>query len=335
MPQRQKPPPLHIVIVGHVDHGKSTFIGRLLYDTDSLPAGKYDALKKVCKDRGTEALEWSFLLDAFQAERNQAITIDTTQIGFSTQERDYVIIDAPGHREFIKNMISGAAQADGAILVVDATQGVREQTRRHAYLLSLLGLTQISVVINKMDMVGYDAEIFANVRTEITAYLKSIGLKSLHILPISARHGDMIAARGEHLKWYNGPCLTEALDSFHHAAPEHKIPLRFPVQDVYRFDGKRIVVGRVETGTLCVGDRILFSPTNEQATIARTKYAPWQVKVLALRLMKRSSWSAGIWGRILTRFPCSLISFMRRYFGYQARHLRWAIPTKCGARRVR
>ena len=265
---------LRVVIVGHVDHGKSTLIGRLLHDTDSLPDGKYEELQEICKRRGTDALEWSFVLDAFQAERDQAVTIDTTQIWFSTETRNYVIIDAPGHREFLKNMVSGAALADAAILVVDAVEGVQEQTRRHAYLLSLLGLRQVGVVINKMDMAGHDPERFESVSREITEYLKSIGLTATHIVPISARNGDMIAGRSQHMDWYQGKTLTETLDSFEVASPPIARPLRFPVQDVYRFEEKRIIVGRVETGILRKGDTLLFSPTNEQATITSIESWP-------------------------------------------------------------
>jgi len=265
---------LKVVIVGHVDHGKSTLIGRLLYDTNSLPEGKYEELQEICKRRGTDALEWSFVLDAFQAERDQAITIDTTQIWFSTEQRDYVIIDAPGHREFLKNMISGAAAADAAILVVDATEGVREQTKRHAYLLSLLGMRQVAVVINKMDMVDHSTERFAEVSKEVDTYLGSIGLSPSFIVPISAREGDMIASRGEHLDWYNGKSLTEVLDAFEYECPPLSRALRFPVQDVYRFGEERIIVGRVETGILRTGDTILFSPTNEEAKITSIKVWP-------------------------------------------------------------
>jgi len=208
-----------VVIVGHVDHGKSTLIGRLLYDTQSLPEGKYEELQQICKNRGTDALEWSFVLDAFQAERDQAITIDTTQIWFSTEERDYVIIDAPGHREFLKNMVSGAAAADAAILVVDATEGVREQTKRHAYLLSLLGLRQVGVVINKMDMVDHSSETYAKVSKEVDDYLQSIGLSANYIVPISAREGDMISDRGDKMEWYKGKSLVDVLDAFEYDSP--------------------------------------------------------------------------------------------------------------------
>lgn len=265
---------LRVVIVGHVDHGKSTLIGRLLYDTGSLPDGKYEELEEICKRRGTEALEWSFVLDAFQAERDQAVTIDTTQIWFSTENRDYVIIDAPGHREFLKNMVSGAAQADAAILVVDATEGVREQTKRHAYLLSLLGLQQIGVVINKMDMAGHDPEVFDKVSKDVTEYLHSINLHPSHITPVSARHGDMIAGRGDNLNWYDGKSLTEVFDSFEPASAPYAQSLRFPVQDVYRFGDKRIIAGRVETGILNKGDTLLFSPTNEEATVTSIEVWP-------------------------------------------------------------
>ena len=265
---------LRVVIVGHVDHGKSTLIGRLLHDTGSLPDGKLEELQEICKRRGTDVLEWSFVLDAFQAERDQAITIDTTQIGFSSSVRDYMIIDAPGHREFLKNMISGAAAADAAVLVVDAHEGVREQTRRHAYMLSLLGLPQLAVVVNKMDMVDYSQERFDEVSAEITAYLESIGLTADTITPISAREGDMIQGRGESLDWYEGGSLIDVLDSFHALrAPTHSA-LRFPVQDVYRYDEERILVGRVETGVIRKGDTVLFSPTNEEAVVTSVRVWP-------------------------------------------------------------
>jgi len=263
-----------VVIVGHVDHGKSTLIGRLLYDTKSLPDGKYEELVQICKSRGTDALEWSFVLDAFQAERDQAITIDTTQIWFSTQERDYVIIDAPGHREFLKNMVSGAAAADAAILVVDATEGVREQTKRHAYLLSLLGLRQVGVVINKMDMVGHSSETYAKLSKEVDDYLQSIGLSANYIVPISAREGDMISSRGDAMPWYKGKTLVDVLDAFEYDSPPLSRALRFPIQDVYRFGEERILVGRVESGSLSKGDKILFSPTNEEAVITNIKTWP-------------------------------------------------------------
>ena len=264
---------LGVVIVGHVDHGKSTLIGRLLNDTNSLEDGKIDEIKAVCERRNVP-FEWSFVLDAFQAERDQAVTIDTTQIFFSSSARDYVIIDAPGHREFLKNMISGAAQADAAVLVVDAAEGVREQTRRHAYMLHLLGMKQIAVVINKMDKVDYNPESFEAVSRECEDYLSSIGLQATFIVPIAARGGDMLESRGENLDWYKGKTLLEALDSFDVSSPPIAKPLRFPIQDVYRFEEKRILVGRVETGILRKGDTLFFSPTNEKAVVTSIESWP-------------------------------------------------------------
>ncbi len=257
---------LGVVIVGHVDHGKSTLIGRLLHDTGSFNEGKFEELKKVCERRGVP-FEWSFLLDAFQAERDQAITIDTTQIFFKSKKRDYVIIDAPGHREFLKNMISGAAFADAAILVVDAKEGIKEQTKRHAYLLHLLGLQQVVVAVNKMDMVKYAPDRFDEVSREITHYLKGIGIMPHCIIPVSARNGENIATASENMKWYQGRILLDTLDTFDPIVAPVERPLRFPVQDVYRFDEVRYIVGRIEAGIIRKGDTLLFSPSNRQAKV--------------------------------------------------------------------
>lgn len=257
---------LGVVIVGHVDHGKSTLIGRLLHDTGSFMEGKLEELKAVCARRNVE-FEWSFLLDAFQAERDQAITIDTTQIWFKTNKRNYVIIDAPGHREFLKNMVSGAAFADAAILVVDAKEGVREQTKRHAYLLHLLGLQQITVVINKMDMVGYSQDRFNELSREVTAYLKGIGVTPHSIIPIAARHGDNIAKKSDQMPWFKGLTLLETLDVFEPIAAPVERPLRFPVQDVYRYDEIRYIAGRIEAGVIRKGDTLTFSPSNRTAKV--------------------------------------------------------------------
>ncbi len=185
---------VRVVIVGHVDHGKSTLIGRLLHETGSLPDGKLEQLKAVAKRRGMP-FEWAFLLDALQTERDQGITIDTSQIRFRTPTRDVVLIDAPGHTEFLRNMITGASQADAALLIVDALEGVREQTRRHGYLLQLLGVHQVAVVINKMDRIEYDQARFDAIKTELTDHLRSLGLTPSAIIPISARHGDGVARR--------------------------------------------------------------------------------------------------------------------------------------------
>ncbi len=258
--------PLHIVIVGHVDHGKSSLIGRLLHDTDSLPEGKLEALKAMSERRGMP-IEWSFVLDAFQAERDQAITIDTTRIWFRTFKRDVVIIDAPGHHEFIKNMVSGAANAEAAILVVDAGEGVQEQTKRHGYLLHLLGIRQVTVAVNKMDVVGYDRQRFAALSDEVTEYLGKLGIEPGYIVPISAREGDNIARPSAAMAWYDGPTILESLDRLQSISAPVDQPLRFPVQDIYKFDERRIIAGRIETGVLRVGDTLVFSPSNKTARV--------------------------------------------------------------------
>ncbi|HEU5047564.1 MAG TPA: adenylyl-sulfate kinase [Rickettsiales bacterium] len=258
---------LKIVIVGHVDHGKSTFVGRLLHDTGSLPDGKFEQIQQSCKKRGMP-FEWSFLMDALQAERDQGITIDTTQIWFKTQARNYVVIDAPGHKEFLKNMISGAAQSEAALLIIDAKEGVKEQSKRHGYLLHLLGVRQIAVLVNKMDMVGYDEQAFRKIEDEYRTYLKEIGVTPAFVIPVSAREGDNIAARSPQMGWYKGPSVLEALDGFSATLPLNQLPLRFPVQDVYKFDERRIIVGRIESGSLKVGDELVFSPVNRTVKVA-------------------------------------------------------------------
>jgi bifunctional enzyme CysN/CysC len=258
---------VRIVIVGHVDHGKSTLVGRLLHETGSLPDGKLDMLKAVSARRGMP-FEWSFLLDALQTERDQGITIDTTQIRFRTRSRDVVLIDAPGHAEFLRNMITGASQADGAVLIIDALEGVRDQTRRHGYLLHLLGVRQVAVVVNKMDRVEFSAARFAEIRDEISAHLAGLGVTPSAVIPISARDGDGVAARTTRAGWYQGPTVVEALDALEPAQPLEQLPLRLPVQAIYKFDDRRIVAGRIESGVLAAGDEIVIMPAGK---IARVK----------------------------------------------------------------
>src|ERR1700761_7368643 len=259
-------PLVRVVIAGHVDHGKSTLIGRLLHETNSLPDGKLELLKAVSERRGV-AFEWSFLLDALQTERDQGITLDTSQIRFRTSARDVVLIDAPGHAEFLRNMITGAAQADAAVLVVDATEGLRDQTRRHCYLLHLLGIAHVAVVVNKMDRVGFDQTRFLELEAEIAAHFASLGLSATAIIPTSARHGDGVERRTVSIAWYTGPTLLEVLDRFSPAKPLTELPLRIPVQAVYKFDDRRIVAGRIESGRLNVGDEITIMPRQTTARI--------------------------------------------------------------------
>ena len=255
-----------IVIVGHVDHGKSTLVGRLLHDTDSLPDGKVEQLRSVSEKRGLE-FEWSFLLDALQVERDQGITVDITQIWFRTAQRRYVIIDAPGHKEFLKNMVTGASRAHGAVLVVDAKLGVSEQTRRHAYLLHVLGVAQVVVAVNKMDLVDHDQGRFAEVEHEIESYLGEINIRPRAVVPVSARHGDNIDRRSKAMDWYRGPTITQALDGFARRPSPIDAPLRLPVQDVYRLGDRRVIVGRIESGRVSVNDAVRLSPTGRRARV--------------------------------------------------------------------
>jgi bifunctional enzyme CysN/CysC len=257
---------LKIVILGHVDHGKSTLVGRLFHDTGSLPEGRLEQLQRAAQRRGAP-FEWANLMDALQAERDQNISIDTAQIWFQTPKRRYVIIDAPGHEEFIKNMVTGAAQAEAALVVIDAQEGVQENSRRHGYLLELLGIRQVAVLVNKMDLVNYSAERFSAIEADYHAWLRQIGLEPNIFIPIAARQGDNIATPGQNMPWWKGPTVVEVLDGFKAARPPGDQPLRFPIQDVYRFDHRRILAGRVESGRIKVGDRLVFSPSNKTSSV--------------------------------------------------------------------
>ncbi len=257
---------LKIVIVGHVDHGKSTFVGRLFHDTGSLPEGKLEQLQQVAQRRGVP-FEWANLMDALQSERDQNITIDTAQIWFQTSKRQYVIIDAPGHKEFLKNMITGAANAEAALLLIDAHEGVQENSRRHGYLLNLLGIRQIAVLVNKMDLENYDQAKFHQIESEYRVWLKTIGVQPAAFIPIAAKHGDNIASRSVQMPWWQGPTVLETLDEFKVSGLPKDQPLRLPIQDIYRFDERRILAGRLEAGSIKVGDKLIFSPSNKTSTV--------------------------------------------------------------------
>src|SRR6266436_4848924 len=260
-------PKLRVVFVGHVDHGKSTLIGRILHDTGSLPEGKIEEIKKTCASEGME-FEFAFLLDALLEEQKQNVTIETTEIPFRSARRRYAIIDAPGHKEFLKNMITGASRADAAILVIGADEGVREQSRRHAYLLSMLGIKHVIVVVNKMDLVDYSEKRFREIEQEYRKFLRELGLDAPLFIPASAREGENVARASAKMKWYGAASVLEALDSLGPQERDVDLPLRFCVQDVYRFDGRRIIAGRIETGTLRAGDQLVFSPANKSSVVA-------------------------------------------------------------------
>lgn len=262
---------MNIVIVGHVDHGKSTVIGRLLADTGSLPQGKLEQIKEMCR-RNSKPFEYAFLLDALKDERAQGITIDIARCFFRTEKREYIILDAPGHIEFLKNMITGASRAEAALLVIDAHEGVRENSRRHGYILSMLGIKQVSVLVNKLDIMGYSEEVFDNIVKEYSEFLAAAGVKPTSFIPVSAAMGDNIAVRSDKMPWYDGMTVLEQLDAFKEELPPDDLPFRMPVQDVYKFtssgDERRIIAGTVESGTLHVGDGIMFYPSGKKTTVA-------------------------------------------------------------------
>ncbi len=258
---------LRIVVVGHVDHGKSTLIGRLLHDADALPDGRVAQVQQSSDARGV-GFEWSFVIDALQAERDQGITIETSRLSFATERRRIEIIDAPGHGEFLRNMVTGAASADAAIAVIDVREGAVAQARRHLFLLSLLGVRKVVVAINKMDTVNWDRAAFDRVANETRAYLAELALKPVAIVPISARSGENVWSGSSAAAWHDKSSLRDALDALEPTPATENRPLRLAVQDVYRDGERRIIAGRVESGRVRVGDELAFLPGGQRARVA-------------------------------------------------------------------
>lgn len=263
---------LNIVTVGHVDHGKSTVIGRLLADAGALPQGKLEAIRDNCR-RNSKPFEYAFLLDALHNEQDQGITIDTARCFFKSDKRRYIIIDAPGHIEFLKNMVTGASRAEAALMVIDASRGVEENTRRHGYFLSMLGIRQVAVLINKMDLADYREERYRAIVTEFSAFLEKIDIRPAAFIPVSGMEGDNIALPSARMPWYKGCTVLEQMDAFAPTPTAEESPLRLPVQGVYKFTGqgdtRRIVAGTVEAGRLRAGDEVIFYPSGKR-TRART-----------------------------------------------------------------
>jgi len=260
---------MNIVIAGHVDHGKSTIIGRLLADTGSLPKGKLEHIRQTCR-RNSKPFEYAFLLDALKDEQSQGITIDSARVFFSTSARDYIIIDAPGHIDFLRNMVTGASRADAALVVIDAAEGVQENSRRHGYMLAMLGIRQIVALVSKMDLVKYSKDTFDRIVDEYTRFLAEIGI-TCGFIPVSGKTGDNIAVGSERLGWYTGRTVLQALDAFEKEPQPVDKPFRMPVQDVYKFtkagDKRRIVAGTIESGRIAVGDGVVFYPSGKTSTI--------------------------------------------------------------------
>jgi len=268
---------MNIVIVGHVDHGKSTLIGRLLADTGSLPQGKLEQVKETCR-RNSKPFEYAFLLDALKDEQAQGITIDTARCFFKTEKRNYIIIDAPGHIEFLKNMVTGAARAEAAILVIDANEGVSENSRRHGYMLSMLGVKKVIVAVNKLDLVNYSEKVYNNIKNEYDKFLKKLNVSPVCYIPISAFEGDNIASKSENMHWYKGTLILEAMDSLPCEPSSIEQIFRMPVQDVYKFtknsDDRRIVAGTIETGSIQTGDKVVFYPSGKRSKIKSIESFP-------------------------------------------------------------
>ncbi len=261
---------MNIVIAGHVDHGKSTIIGRLLADTDTLPEGKLEQVKENCA-RNSKPFEYAFLLDALKDEQDQGITIDAARVFFKTKKRDYIIIDAPGHIEFLKNMVTGASRAESALLVIDANEGIQENSRRHGYMISMLGVKQMTVLVNKMDLVNYDEKIYNDIIKEYTKFLKGINVEPKCFIPVSGFLGDNVAKLTNNMPWYKGQTVLDILDSFQKELPKKDKAFRMPVQGVYKFtrfgDDRRIIVGTVETGRLKIGDEVVFLPSGKRSKV--------------------------------------------------------------------
>ncbi len=261
---------MNIVIVGHVDHGKSTVIGRLLADTDSLPEGKLEQVRETCQ-RNSKPFEYAFLLDALKDEQAQGITIDAARCFFKTGRRNYMMIDAPGHIEFLKNMVTGASRAEAALLVIDAAAGIQENTRRHGYLLAMLGIRQVAVLVNKMDLVAYDKLKFAKIVREYSEFLQNIDLVSAAYIPVSGMKGDNIVRHSANTPWFTGRTVLEQMDHFRSDPLPVAQPFRMSVQGVYKFtrqgDTRRIIAGTIDSGKLRAGDEVVFYPSGKKSRV--------------------------------------------------------------------
>jgi elongation factor 1-alpha len=265
-----KKPHMNLVTIGHVDHGKSTLVGRLLYDTNNISEDAMRKLKELAKELKKETFEFAFVMDNLKEERERGVTIDVMHKRFDTNKFYFTVIDAPGHRDFVKNMITGASQADAAIIVVSGKDSVQEQTKEHAFLIKVLGVKQVIIAINKMDAVDYDEAKFNAVKGDVEKLLKSIGYDTSKIpfLPVSAWKGDNVAKKSENMAWYKGPTLVEALDGLDEPAPATDKPLRIPIQDVYTITGIGTVpVGKVEAGVIKNGEPVVFVPSGAKGDV--------------------------------------------------------------------
>jgi elongation factor 1-alpha len=263
-------PRINLVVVGHKDHGKSTLIGRLLYDSNAIPTQKLDEIRTELQQSGKQ-FEFAFLLDSLEEERRGGLTIDIMQTPFKSKKYLYTIIDCPGHREFVKKMLTGASQADAALLVASAKDGIEPQTRQHAFLLQTLGIKQLITAVNKMDAVAYEESQYHKTRNELERLLQALGYRNVPMIPVSAINGDNIYTKSRKTRWYTGPTLIDALDqhAFSPSPPSSK-PLRAVVQDTYPYDGTHgIIACKIETGILTLGTRIVFNPSGKAGVVRK------------------------------------------------------------------
>ena len=259
-------PHINLVFIGHVDHGKSTTVGRLLYDSGAINEQALRKLKEKAEELGKGGFEFAFVMDNLKEERERGVTIDLAHKKFVSDKYEFTIIDAPGHKDFIKNIITGASQADAAVLVVAASDGVMEQTKEHIWLSRTLGVGQMIIAVNKMDAVKFDQTKFNKVKDEVTGVLKTAGYNPANIafVPVASLHGDNIVKKSANMSWYTGPTLREQLDLFKEPEKPTQLPLRLPLQDVYNITGIGVVpVGRVETGIMKIGDKVIVVPGRE------------------------------------------------------------------------
>jgi len=268
---------INVVIAGHVDHGKSTIVGRLLADSGAVPDGKLAQVKAYC-ERNAKPFEYAFLIDALKAEQSQGVTIDSARVFFRVGGREYLILDAPGHVEFVRNMVTGASRADAALLVIDAKEGIQENSRRHGKLLGLLGIRQVVVLVNKMDLVGFAQETFDAINGEYSAFLREAGVTPIQFIPVSGMRGDNIVQSSTAMGWYSGATVVEVLKSFRQEGTPSEKPFRMWLQDVYKFtndgDTRRIVAGTIETGSLSVGDQVIFYPSGKKSVVESIETFP-------------------------------------------------------------
>jgi len=263
-------PHLNLAVIGHIDHGKSTTVGRLLFETGAVPPHIIETYRKEAEAKGKGSFEFAWVMDSLKEERERGITIDIAHRRFDTEKYYFTVVDCPGHRDFVKNMITGASQADAALLVVAAPDGVMEQTKEHVFLARTLGINQLIVGINKMDAVKYDEKRFNEVKAELSQLLKIVGYKpdNVTFIPMSAFKGDNISKHSENTPWYKGPTLLEALNMLNEPEKPTNLPLRLPIQDVYSISGIGTVpVGRVETGVMKKGMKVSFMPANKEGEV--------------------------------------------------------------------